>query len=85
MEHKRFSDDTKPPARAKSLDEPVNIKFTAWAASVVALLVMAPSVYRLATGTFAGWDVAFVAVGIGLITFHMVRLKRLRNGQGRAQ
>ncbi|MFC9770284.1 MULTISPECIES: hypothetical protein [unclassified Pseudarthrobacter] len=85
MEQERFSDDTKPPARAKSLDEQVNIKFTAWAASVVALLVMAPSVYRLARGAFAGWDLAFIAAGIGLIAFHMVRLKRLRNGQGRTQ
>lgn len=85
MEHERFSHDAKPPAHAKSRDEQVNIKFTAWAASVVALLVMAPSVHRLATGAFVGWDVAFVAVGIGLITFHMVRLKRLRNGQGRTQ
>lgn len=85
MEHERFSDDTKPPAHAKSLDEQVNIKFTAWAASVVALLVMGPSIYRLATGAFAWWDLAFIAVGIALITFHMVRLRRLRREQGRTQ
>jgi hypothetical protein len=65
MEQERFSDDAKPPARTKSLDEQVNIKFTAWAASVVALLVMVPSVYRLATGAFAGWDLAFIAVASG--------------------
>ncbi|SDT53365.1 hypothetical protein SAMN04489743_3438 [Pseudarthrobacter equi] len=85
MEHERLRDHTKPPAHAKSRDEQVNIRFSAWASSVVALLVMAPSIYRLATGAFAGWDLAFIAVGIGLITFHMVRLVRLRNEQGHAQ
>ncbi|KQQ90790.1 hypothetical protein [Arthrobacter sp. Leaf137] len=85
MEHERFSDDTKPPAHAKSRDEQVNIRFSAWASSVVALLVMGPSVYRLATGAFAWWDLAFIAVGIALITFHMARLRRLRDEQGRTQ
>lgn len=81
MEQERFSDDTKPPASTRSRDEQVNIRFSAWASSVVALLVMAPSVYRLATGAFAGWDLAFIVVGIGLIGFHMVRLRRLRREQ----
>jgi len=85
MEQERFSDDTKPPAHAKNRDEQVNIRFSAWASSVVALLVMGPSIYRLATGAFAWWDLAFIAVGIALITFHMVRLVRLRNEQGRTQ
>ncbi|MEV7635410.1 hypothetical protein AB0N71_04420 [Pseudarthrobacter enclensis] len=84
MEHERFSDYTKPPARAKSRDEQVDIQFSAWASSVAALLVMAPSIYRLATGTFAGWDLALIAVGIALIAFHMIRMARLRRGQGHA-
>ncbi len=85
MEHELEHRATEPRAHAKTRDEQVDIKFSAWASSVVALLVMAPPVYRIATGAFAGWDLAFIAVGIGLIAFHMVRLVRLRSEQGNAQ
>lgn len=84
MEHERTDAANNHASSQRDLEKRVDTQFAAWASSVAALLVMAPSIYRLATGAFAGWDLAFIAVGIGLITFHMVRLVRLRNGQRRA-
>ena len=84
MEHERTDAANDQASRQQDLEKRVDIKFAAWASSVVALLVMAPSVYRVITGTFAGWDLAFIAVGMGLIAFHMIRLARLRREGGHA-
>jgi len=59
-------------------DERVDKVFGSWASAVAALLVMAPSVYRIFNGPVQWYDVVSVIVGAGLITFHAVRLVRLR-------
>jgi len=58
--------------------ERVDKVFGSLASAVAALLVMAPSVYRLFNGPVQWYDVVSVIVGAGLITFHAVRLVRLR-------
>ncbi|NUT71260.1 hypothetical protein [Pseudarthrobacter sp. C4D7] len=52
--------------------------FGSWASAIGALFVMAPSVYRLVSGPEQWYDVVSVVVGIGLVSFHAVRLVRLR-------
>ena len=59
-------------------DERVDKVFGSLASAVAALLVMAPSVYRLFNGPVQWYDVVSVIVGAGLITFQAVRLVRLR-------
>lgn len=81
MEPERADADTTGNARSLTRDQRVNIKFSAWASSVVLLLVMVPTFYRLANNESSRWDAVFLTIGAGLITFHMSRLVRLRRSQ----
>lgn len=66
---------------AETPEERRRIKFSAWIGIGVAILIMVPAVYRLATEP-PGWaDAIFVSVGVGLIIFHSARVIRLRRRQ----
>jgi hypothetical protein len=65
----------------KTWDEQKRIRLSAWLGIGLAIFIMAPAVYRLATETPRWPDAIFVSVGVGLIVFHSVRVIRLRRGQ----
>jgi hypothetical protein len=59
-------------------DDRVSGKIGAWMGLVVTVLVMIPSLYRLANEPFHWGDAGMLVAGRGLIVFHMVRLTRLK-------
>lgn len=64
--------------KPKTADERKSVKLGAILGIGIAVLVMGPAVYRLLTGPFHGVDAALVAVGVGLVAVHIVRLVGLR-------
>lgn len=53
------------------------IALSAWIGIGVAIFIMVPAVYRLATEPGRWLDAVFVSVGVGLIIFHTARVIRL--------
>lgn len=64
----------------KTWEEQKRIRLTAWLGIGLAIFIMVPAVYRLATEPPRWPDAIFVSVGVGLIIFHTVRVIRLRRG-----
>ncbi|MFF2344782.1 hypothetical protein [Pseudarthrobacter sp. NPDC058119] len=85
MGHEPLGDLTERVAAQKARDERVDKVFGSWASVIAAVLVMAPSIYRLSSGPVQWYDVVSVIVGTGLIGFHAVRLLRLRRTAADAQ
>jgi hypothetical protein len=54
------------------------IKLSAWVGIGVAIFVMVPALYRLATEPPAWPEIIFVSIGAGLIVFHLTRVIRIR-------
>ena len=65
---------------AKRWEEQRRIRFSAWLGIGLAIFIMVPAVYRLATEPLRWPDAIFVSVGVGLTIFHSVRILRLRRG-----
>jgi hypothetical protein len=65
---------------SKTWEEQKRIRFSAWLGIGLAIFIMVPAVYRLATEPPRWPDAIFVSVGVGLIIFHTVRVLRLRRG-----
>ncbi|MCM0618024.1 hypothetical protein MOD31_18530 [Paenarthrobacter sp. TYUT067] len=65
---------------AKAAKEQKRIRFSAWIGIGLAIFIMVPALYRLATEPPRWADAIFVSVGVGLIIFHTVRVIRLRRG-----
>ena len=63
---------------AKTWEQQKRIRFSAWLGIGLAIFIMVPAVYRLATEPPRWPDAIFVSVGVGLIVFHIVRVIRLR-------
>lgn len=62
---------------AKTPEEQRRITFSASIGIGVAIFIMVPAVYRLATEPGRWADAIFVSVGVGLIIFHTARMIRL--------
>lgn len=65
---------------AKTWEEQKRIRLSAWLGIGLAIFIMVPAVYRLATEPLRWPDAIFVSAGVGLIIFHTVRVIRLRRG-----
>ena len=65
---------------AKTSEQKRRIRFSAWLGIGLAIFIMVPAVYRLATEPPRWPDTIFVSVGVGLIIFHSVRVIRLPRG-----
>jgi len=63
---------------AKTWEEQKRIRRSAWLGIGLAIFIMVPAVYRLATELPRWPDAIFVSVGVGLIVFRTVRVIRLR-------
>jgi len=84
MGYEPDDDFTERVATWKARDERFDKMFGSSASAIAALFVMAPSVYRLFNGPVQWYDVVAVIAGAGLITFHAVRLVRLRRTAAQA-
>tara|TARA_R100000935_G_C2693173_1_gene107324 strand:- start:232 stop:489 length:258 start_codon:yes stop_codon:yes gene_type:complete len=61
----------------KTPEKPRQIVLSASIGIGVAIFIMVPAVYRLATEPGRWADAIFVSVGVGLIIFHTARMIRL--------